>query len=207
MATRKLVGQVTPEERDEIDAVALAKNMITENVGVADIQKYVQDVYDKHSSIIENIYGDFDLYFKKVIDCLMNGGQPNHSTLAIEPMPMENIPFDRTPYYDLQELYQEVCRERFGGTYEGIESIAWTERAYTSFYGKYYIGGLIRINCLLNSKDVPREVVKYVIYHEMLHRDNWRHDKVFREKEHEYPDYVKWDRFLDNTLGKFDFTL
>lgn len=195
------------EERDEIDAVALAKNMITENVGVADIQKYVQDVYDKHSSIIENIYGDFDLYFKQVMDCLMNGGQPNHSTLAIEPIPMENIPFDRTPYYDLQELYQEVCRERFGGIYEGIESIAWTERAYTSFYGKYYIGGRIRINCLLNSKDVPREVVKYVIYHEMLHRDNWRHDKVFREKEHEYPDYVKWDRFLDNTLGKFDFTL
>jgi hypothetical protein len=41
----------------------------------------------------------------------------------------------------------------------------------------------------------------------MLHRDNLFHDKAFREKEHEYPDYVKWDRFLDNTMGKFDFTL
>ena len=195
------------EERDAIDTSEITKNMLAENVGVADMQRYVRDTYEQHSSIIENIYGDFEIYFRRVMECLMNSGQSTNSSMFIKPMPVENIPFDRTPYYDLQELYQEVCQERFGGTYEGIESVDWTDRAYTSFYGKYYIGGRIRINSLLNSQDIPRDVIKYVIYHEMLHRDNLFHDKAFREKEHEYPDYVKWDRFLDNTMGKFDFTL
>ena len=195
------------DERDAIDICEVAKNMLAENIGVADVRQYVQNAYTRHSSIIDSIYGGFESYLKQVRDCLSDDGKVNARNTPIELMPVENIPFDRTPYYDLQELYQEVCQERFGGTYEGIESVAWTDKAYTSYYGQYYIGGHIRINCLLNSKDVPREVIKYVLYHEMLHRDSLLHDKDFREKEHEYPDYVKWDRFLDNTMGKFDFTL
>ena len=195
------------EERDAIDVNEVAKRMLAENVGMANKKEYVQTAYVKHSSIIDNIYGGFENYYKRVKEYLFNDDEDSTNPPVIELMPAESIPFDRTSYYDLQELYQEVCQERFGGKYEGINSIEWTDKAYTSYYGKYYIGGRIRINCLLNSKDVPREVVKFVVYHEMLHRDNLYHDKDFREKEHEYPDYVIWDRFLDNTMGKFDFTL
>lgn len=195
------------EERDAIDASEVAKRMLAENVGVANKKEYVQAAYVQHSSIIDNIYGGFDIYYKRVKEHLINDDENITPKPPIELMPMECIPFDRTPYYDLQELYQEVCQERFGGKYEGIESVEWTDKAYTSYYGMYYFGGRIRINCLLNSKDVPREVIKFVIYHEMLHRDNLSHDKDFYEKEHKYPGYVKWDRFLDNTMGKFDFTM
>lgn len=71
----------------------------------------------------------------------------------------------------------------------------------------YYGGGKILINSLLNSPDVPREVVKFVIYHELLHRDYPYHDKVFYDNEHKYPKYVEWNRFLDNTFEKFDFDM
>lgn len=195
------------EERDAIDASEIAKRMLEENVGVANKKEYVRTAYARHSSIIDNIYGGFDEYYKRVKVYLFNDDQESTNPPVIELMPAESIPFDRTPYHDLLELYQEVCQERFGGKYEGIESVEWTDKAYTGYYGKYYIGGRIRINCLLNSKDVPREVIKFVLYHEMLHRDNMSHDKDFYEKEHRYPDYVKWDRFLDNKMGKFDFTL
>jgi hypothetical protein len=195
------------EERDAIDVNEVAKRMLAENVGMANKKEYVQTAYVKHSSIIDNIYGGFENYYKRVKEYLFNDDEDSTNPPVIELMPAESIPFDRTPYYDLQELYQEVCQERFGGKYEGINSIEWTDKAYTSYYGKYYIGGRIRINCLLNSKDVPREVIKFVLYHEMLHRDNMFHDKDFYEEEHKYPNYVKWDRFLDNKMGKFDFTL
>jgi predicted metal-dependent hydrolase len=50
-------------------------------------------------------------------------------------------------------------------------------------------------------------VVKFIIYHELLHRDNPFHNKEFRKNEHKYPGYVEWDRFLDNTFEKFDFDM
>ena len=66
--------------------------------------------------------------------------------------------------------------------------------------------GDVTINVLLNSSQVPREVVKYVIYHELLHRYYSRHDPIFRKMEHQYPNYVELERFLDYRLPRlYDF--
>ena len=46
--------------------------------------------------------------------------------------------------------------------------------------------------------------MKYVIYHEMLHKDYKHHSKEFREKEHLYPDYEMHDHFLDAKMTLFD---
>ena len=96
----------------------------------------------------------------------------------------------------------------FGGVFDGIKSIEWTDKPYTTYYGIHNKSDdgvrTIKINSILNSKDVPREVVKYVIYHELLHRDYWPHDKAFRAKEHEYPNYAELDYFLDGHMTKFN---
>ena len=60
------------------------------------------------------------------------------------------------------------------------------------------------INSILNSKDVPREVVKFVIYHEMLHRDNPFHNADFRRMEHKYPNYEECEHFLYGKMLEFD---
>lgn len=102
---------------------------------------------------------------------------------------------------------QEVKDEMFGGTYEDIGPVNWTDKPYKTYYGIFYHADhSIFINSVLNSKDVPREVVKFVIYHELLHRDNHSHDKYFREKEHKYPDYEHWEAFLCNDMFNFDIT-
>ena len=83
--------------------------------------------------------------------------------------------------------------------------ITWTPKACKSYYGKFYPDdNSIKINCLLNSKSVSREVVKYVIYHELLHRDYPKHDAAFRAKEHKYPDYVGCEEFLYGKMRQFD---
>lgn len=125
--------------------------------------------------------------------------------LKVEELPIEILPFDRTPYYDLNLLVKEVKDEMFGGQYEGISSIEWTDKPYKQYYGIYYYkDNSIRINQVLNSKDVPKEVVKYIIYHEILHRDYQCHDRVFREKGHLYPKYEMYDHFLDSKMELFD---
>ena len=78
-------------------------------------------------------------------------------------------------------------------------------QAYKGYYGIFYQESkCIFINSVLNSKDVPREVVKFVIYHEMLHRDDFSHGKAFREKEHKYPAFEECEAFLNSNMHSFD---
>lgn len=122
---------------------------------------------------------------------------------------VEELPptFDQTPAYDLSELVAEVVAEMFDNAYGELPRICWTDRNYTGYFGMYYYrpqGDFIRINRVLNSNSVKREAVKYIIYHELLHRDNRCHDAAFRALEHRYPDWTEWERFLDFTFPKFD---
>ncbi|MBR6646557.1 MAG: DUF45 domain-containing protein, partial [Clostridia bacterium] len=118
---------------------------------------------------------------------------------------VELIPFDRTPAYNLDELVQEVKDEMFGGIYEGIGPINWTDKPYKTYYGIFYHDDKsIFINCVLNSNNVRKEVVKFVIYHELLHRDNFTHDKAFKEQEHKYPHFEDCEAFLNSDMYGFD---
>ena len=120
-------------------------------------------------------------------------------------VPLEWIPYDRTPVYDLDSLAQEVISEMFGGVFDGIACYQWTDKAYKGFFGRYFHGSrVIEINSVLNSKDVDKKYIKYLLYHEMLHRDYPRHDAAFRELEHRFPDWEQCDHFLDSTMNQFD---
>ncbi len=88
---------------------------------------------------------------------------------------------------------------------EGISSIEWTTKPYKTCYGCYFHrDNRIVINSVPNSKDIPREVVKYVIYHELLQRDYYRHNKALREQEHKFKNYEEWEYFLDGHMNDFE---
>ena len=53
-------------------------------------------------------------------------------------VPLEWIPYDRTPVYDLDSLAQEVISEMFGGSFDGIACYQWTDKAYKGFFGRYF---------------------------------------------------------------------
>ena len=162
------------------------------------------EIYDRYP-IAQELYGTRENYAMKVAEAQVYKGKKVRYGERIEELPDEKIPFSREPYYNLDELVQEVKDEMFGGEYEGISSIEWTTKAYKTFYGCYYYrDNHIVINSVLNSKDVPREVVKYIIYHELLHRDYYRHDKAFREQEHKFRNYEEWEYFLDGHMNDFE---
>lgn len=168
-----------------------------------DVYAMAIDMYYEHE-IIRDIYEDCVDFLQEVCNFQKYG---NSSVLRtrVEEMPLELIPFDITPFYDINELFNEVKNERFNGVFDGIPSIDWTDKPYKTYYGVHYRNDhSIMINSILNSKDVPREVVKFVIYHEMLHRDNPFHNADFRRLEHEYPNYEECEHFLDGKMLEFD---
>ena len=188
-------------DRKKIDPAYVAEE--AEKSG-RDIFKLAEQRY-KDYPMAEKFYGDVRNYVLKVVEAKIYKSCDTVYGRRVCELPEEEIPFDRTPCYNLNELTSEVINEMFGGSYEGISSISWTDKPYKTFYGRYFHNdNRIEINNILNSKDVPREVVKFVIYHEFLHRDYIYHDKDFKREEHKYKNFEDCEHFLDGNMNKFD---
>ncbi len=194
------------QNRENIDPTKVAAKLFKENIGIADLKVTIKAIYNDEVEIINNLFGDYEVYYDRIIECVKypNGVLANKP--KISEIPIELIPFRQEQVYDIELLKTEVIDEMFEGQYDGIESVEWTDKPYNTYYGIYYNGGKIRINCLLNSPDVPRETVKFIIYHELLHRDYGIHDKEFYYNEHKYPEYTEHNKFLDYKMGKFSFS-
>lgn len=160
-------------------------------------------LFDEHE-IIRDFYPTKEEYLMELSRVKIYGRESVLGT-KVEELPIEKIEFDTTPAYDINELYQEVIEEMWNGDYQGVTGISWTDKYYKTYFGIFYPENkTIKINSVLNSKDVDREIVKFVIYHETLHRDNKKHDKAFRELEHKYPDYEEKEHFLYSEMRKYD---
>lgn len=197
------------KERKLIDASVLAEQLKSDNVGVAMLDARIQAAYTEHSEMIDSIYGNLESYIRRVKEFLMYPAGQKPLGAKIEELPEESLTFDPTPTYDLEELANEVVTERFDGAYGKLPPIFWTKRPFCGYFGKYHpdsSGDYIYINCVINSPNVPKETVKYVIYHELLHRDNLSHNSAFRALEHRYPGWTEHERFLDYTFPKFDIS-
>ncbi len=188
------------DQREQIEPYFVAQKILDEKL---DTMEFATTVYNNYP-VAQGIFGSVEKYRQAVFNCI-NYGMKKPDGFAVKEIPLERIPFRIDKPYDINVLSKEVVDEMFGGVYEGINSIAWTEKPLSSYYGKHYPNNDIRINVILNSTKVPREAVKYVIYHEMLHRDYHDHGRAFKVAEHRYPNYTEWERFLDYKFGEFEF--
>lgn len=189
------------KNRKSVDPYYVVQKLKEEQLDVFEVGSKIYD----ESDIARDLFSSKEKYIMELCRVKVYDKKSNNIGIKIEELPIELISFNREPYYNLDELVQEVKDEMFGGNFEGISSIVWTDKAYRTYYGiHYYVDNSIKINSILNSKDVPREVVKFVIYHELLHRDYHSHDKVFRVEEHKYPKFEECEHFLYDNMVKFD---
>ncbi len=169
-----------------------------------DIIDYAKEIYE-NTPIASELYPNEEEYLMDVCKVRIYGKKTPVIGTRIEELPLELVPFKQEPYYDLDKLVNEVKTSMFGGTYGGISSIEWTDKYYKEYYGIfYYANNSIKINKILNSESVPENVVKFVIYHELLHRDYYSHDKYFRFEEHKFKGYEECEHFLYDNMTKFD---
>ena len=114
-------------------------------------------------------------------------------------------------YHNLQEIFDELNDEYFGGAIKaritwGARSKRRRSRSSISLGRYIFDDELIRIHPVLDARDVPRFFIAWIIYHEMLHElhglpvvDGRRqhHPPAFRRDEEKFEHYVEavmWER-------------
>lgn len=111
-------------------------------------------------------------------------------------------------YYNLQELLDEVIKMYPLLNTEGLVKIAWSNSVVKSWFALCQrlssddkVQYQIFVNKLLSSPDIDREVVKYLIFHELLHENGyWNHDEEFKKREWQYPNSTELDGILDSLV-------
>lgn len=196
------------DARDQIEPFALSERIKKGNMTYLDTMKSIEDAFEQNKQLVLSLYGSFDYYKKRVLDCLLFPKGIVPIGTQIEEVDKEIFHLSKEPLKEnIEELLTEVIDENRPNLKEDFErpEIDWTDRPVGSYYGMFYHDtNLIRINSLLNSESVPKEVVKFVIYHECLHQEFVGHPKEFREKERRYKEFQKQEHFLDYILRDYD---
>lgn len=107
--------------------------------------------------------------------------------------------------YDLAPMFDRLNSKYFGGALS-TPHIGWSDRPWRSQLGCYDAAlNQIVLSCHLDRPRVPRYVVEYVVYHEMLHIKFplrraacglQAHSAAFRAEERKYRHYARAMRYL-----------
>ncbi len=123
----------------------------------------------------------------------------------------KHIAGDDGNHHSLREIYREV-NDRYFNNQIDIGRIGWGLRKSWDRLGHYDpIHQTITLSPVLDSPAVPRYVVCYIVYHEMLHAifedkpsggRRRHHPPEFRQAERAYPDFAGAKKFLAGYCGK-----
>lgn len=113
--------------------------------------------------------------------------------------------------YDLDELFDSVNEQYFDGWIKK-PSLTWSARKTYRILGHHdETHGHIAISKSLDSGSVPRYIVEYVLFHEMLHiahptkhingrRHN--HTAEFKRDEKRFPHYERAEKWIEQNVRK-----
>ncbi len=121
----------------------------------------------------------------------------------------------RGRHHDLDAIVAHQNRRQFAGTFRGRIGWSRTDRGLkrrTIRLGSWSSEHrLIRIHPALDQRSVPRYVVTFVVFHEMLHAEFGSesaggrrvvHSVAFRRREATHPDFDRARRWIDRNLPR-----
>lgn len=113
--------------------------------------------------------------------------------------------------YDLEEIFHEVNEEYFRGTIPK-PTLSWSSRRTFRILGHHdSTHDTIVISRSLDDEKVPRFIVKYVLFHEMLHilhptkivnGKRFNHTPEFRRDEKKFRGYRTAEEWIEDNVGK-----
>lgn len=205
LESKEMPPYYTFRQRDEVDTNKIAQRLFEMDLKRSEEMEQLKEMYES-KAIIRELYCDFDVFRHTVKDSMErieDGESFEPLILSIDDRADFNIVED---HYNLTELYDDVFLEWFPN---GVKpEIRWSNKPLRSRFGlctKYEDGRfVIAINRLLCSPDVSPEVIKYLIYHELLHANGyWNHNPSFRTEEWKYPHSDEYDGLLDELFMRF----
>jgi hypothetical protein len=107
-------------------------------------------------------------------------------------------------HHSLQQIYRELNAAYFNDQLE-IQKIGWGRRRSWTRLGHYDpVHNTVTISPVLDASQVPHSVVRYLVYHELLHAligqgpaGRRHHPREFQIAEKAFPDYAPAKKFLD----------
>ena len=187
----------TFEEKAEFDPALLAKRFRAENLGPTEQEAELQKLWEGKDACRLVYSNDFVSFYEEVNQALTNlmaGGRPPGPKPPSPPPP--DVPKGRArrwpegePGYLLTELMDVVVSQprHFAGGAPLVKELRYADKTMTRYWGFYQIGTReVVINPELNSPDVPRYVMEFLLYHELLHADmpSAGHNPDYRHREY-----------------------
>ena len=109
-------------------------------------------------------------------------------------------------FFDMNAMFDELNARFFAGTLRRPR-LGWSTRGWRRQFGSYDPGpDQILLNKRMDRPEVPRYVVEYVLYHEMLHVKHptrksgctlLSHSPEFRTEEKLFPEFLRARKALD----------
>ncbi len=221
MIAHRAAGEDEPEWQDfaarsRIDPAEVAREIVESNYGARESYAIVEERYG--SALAQAVYPNLREFKRAVDEAVLDRLNPDQAVRVplgipvFEPRPDELMA--PGPAHDISEILHSmlVAAARILEVpqldEDGIE-IVWTKRLIKGWYAEAHYGeapeygdGLIRVNVLLDSPDVSRDTMEFLLWHEFLHL--WLkqgHTREFRSLEMKWPTFVQCNRELD-TIGE-----
>ena len=165
-----------------------------------DEDMWLKELYES-APILQQIYHYFYAFKKSVMDAIKES--VDAKIVTADERETYQIEED---YYNLSELLEEVKQQYPKLRTDGLVKIAWSNNVVRDWYAlceRFIDDGKVlyqlHVNKLLSSPSIDKELIKYLIFHELLHQNGyWDHDMEFRMREWSYPESDKWDGILDS---------
>ena len=197
----------TFEQRDKVDPYKIAMEFSAQDLGMKTTRNKINEIYKENRQLIDNLYGSRDYYERRIIDFMMYPDGVVPLGTIVEEVEKEFYRLDEEPFEEpLTKLLDEVISEHsqtLGKTFMR-PLISWTDREYKTYFAVYFSNNNhIKVNRVLDSKSISRDVIKFLIYHECLHQLIVKHNREFRRLEHLYPNFEEYETFLDVKFPDF----
>lgn len=207
------------EGRQQCDPIGIAQEIWERQYGPLQTDQLLTSRYSfPLTKAIFPSYEEFrDIVQKEVnsITLAKTGRRPSLGVVEFEPW--GNAQLSPGPFHDLNASLQRVLE--VGATIIGTGklpwdgSINWTRRPIKGWYGKAFYRdqapkgtGEIRINCLLDSPDISKDALEFLVWHEYLHIFlQVGHPPLFRKLERKWPTSRQGERELETLNERFEF--
>ena len=194
-------------ERDKIDPYKMALDFNEKDLSMRATRNRISEIYKENRQLIDNLYGSHEYYERCIIDFMMYPDGVVPFGTIIEEVEKEFYKLDVEHFGEsLDKILDEVIEENSTTLGKNFirPTISWTDKEYKRYFAVYFRNtNHIKVNRVLDSKTISRDVIKFLIYHECLHQLIENHNREFRNLEHLYPNFDEYENFLDVKFPDF----
>lgn len=190
----KQVSRYTLDEKTNVDPTRVAKDLCGSNTSMGEIRGKIEKFYeDQEHSLCKVFYPgehgkqDFFTDVWKALEKIVSPPPPPPPPVSEPPDPQQLRKWpEKATGYRLNEIWDAVTSKNFPQGPPKVSDIRYAREYLKRCWAFFrHTDSRIVVSPIINSPDVPRFVVEFLVYHEMLHAylPYSNHNKDFRSKE------------------------